>query len=450
MKTFFGGIGLCAAGVFLLLAGGTAHSETIQDAIQATIKSNPDVRATAYNKLAREQEVVQARSRYFPTLDVRGSTGYYDQEHPNDYKNWPKEAVVSLRQNVFEGGASLSEVQRQQARVKSQAFLVQAVSENVGLQACRAYLNVLREMDLYNLARENLRIHERIYDQVRSRSEAGVDRKADLDQVSGRLALAQANLVTARANLEDARSDYQAVVGHLPGDNLAAPMSVDAAIPATKEDAEYLAVQNYPTLKSAKADVEAREKQHETAKRVLSPSFDVAADYRWQDGIDGLVDTSPAGNYKDRYREDLSVTASVRFNIFNGFQNMGRIKETRHLVSEGEEIMKSTERQVVHSMRLSYESYLTAQERMKKLSSYARSAAMTAEAFAVQWNIGRRTLFDILDTQAEYINAKADLVNATYDQKYASYRVLAGMGKLAETFGVAHPEEGKAENIKKF
>jgi adhesin transport system outer membrane protein len=310
-------------------------------------------------------------------------------------------------------------------------------------------------MDLYNLAKENLQIHERIYDQVRSRSEAGVDRKADLDQVSGRLALAQANLVTAKANLEDARSDYQAIVGHLPGDNLTTPMSVDSSIPSSKEEAEHLAVQSYPTLKSAKADVEAREKQHETAKRVLSPSFDITADYRWQDGTDGLIDYGtpafPTGkNYKDIYREDLSVTASVRFNIFNGFQNMGRIKETRHLVGEAEEIMKSTERQVVHSVRLSYESYLAAQERMKRLSSYARSAAMTAEAFVVQWNIGRRTLFDILDTQAEYINAKSDLVNATYDQKYASYRVLAGMGKLAEVLGVPHPEEGKAEDIKKF
>jgi len=438
------------------MTGGTAHSETIQDAIQATIQSNPDVRATAYNKLAREQEVVQARSRYFPTLDVRGSTGYYDQHHPKDYHNWPKEAALSLRQNVFEGGASLSEVQRQQARVKSQAYLVQAVSENIGLQACRAYLNVLREVELYKLAQENLRIHERMHDQVRSRSEAGVDRRADLDQVSGRLALAQANLVTAKANLEDARSDYQAIVGHLPDDNLEMPAAVDAAIPGSKEEAEYLAIQGYPTLKSAKADVEAREKQHETAKRVLSPSFDIAADYRWQDGTDGLVDTSmltaaaPKATTRDIYREDVSVTASVRFNIFNGFQNMGRIKETRLLVSEAEEIMKSTQRQVAHSVRLSYESYLAAQERMKKLDAYAKSAELTANAFVVQWNIGRRTLFDILDTQAEYINAKSDLVNATYDQRYASYRVLAGMGKLSETLGVAHPEEGKAENIKKY
>jgi len=438
-------------GVLLLMSGGTAHSETIQDAIQATIQSNPDVRSTAYNKLAREQEVVQARSRYFPTLDVRGSTGYYEQKHPNDWHNWPKEAVLSLRQNVFEGGASLSEVQRQQARVKSQAYLVQAVSENIGLQACRAYLNVLRETELYKLAQENLRIHERMFDQVRSRSDAGVDRRADLDQVSGRLALAQANLVTAKANLEDAKSDYQAIVGYLPEDDLVIPDSVDNVIPGSKEEAEYLAVQNYPVLKSAKADVEAREKQHETAKRVLSPSFDIAADYRWQDGTDGLVaNVAGPGSTRDIYREDLSVTASVRFNIFNGFQNLGRIKETRHLVSEAEEIMNSTQRQVVHSVRLSYESYLAAQERMKRLDAYAKSAELTANAFVVQWNIGRRTLFDILDTQAEYINAKSDLVNATYDQKYASYRVLAGMGKLSETLGVAQPEEGKAEDIKKY
>ncbi|MBN1547461.1 MAG: TolC family outer membrane protein [Syntrophaceae bacterium] len=429
-------------GFFFLGNAVTAQGETLQEAMQFMIKSNPDVKSAAYNRLARDQEVVQAKSRYFPTLDVKGSVSYYNQDHPNADDSWPKEGVVSLRQNVFEGGASLSEVQRQEARVKSQAFLVQATAEQIGLKAARAYLSVLQSIDLLALAQENLAIHERIYDQVKLRSQAGVDRKADFDQVSGRLALAQANLVSAKAVVEDAKTEYQAVVGQMPG-NLTKPESVSSVMPESMEEAEYQAVQNYPLLKSAKADVEARIKQHETAKRVLYPTLDVGVDYRWMDDVDAASDTA------DEYQEDLTATATVRFNIFNGFKNKGRIDETKYLINEAEEIMNGTQRQVVSSMRLSYEAYLADQDRVKKLDDYVKAMALTADAFTAQWNIGRRTLFDVLDTQAEYINSKVDLLRAQYTLQASEYRVLSGMGKLCRTLGVPWPDESKVDVAKK-
>ncbi|MDX9745812.1 MAG: TolC family outer membrane protein [Syntrophales bacterium] len=419
--------------LFLFSGFEPVQGETIQDAVQAILKSNPDIRAAAYNRLAREQEVVQAKSRFFPTLDALGRAGYYRKEHPFKDHDWPREAILSLRQNVFEGGATLSEVQRQQARVKSQAYLLQAQSEVIGLQACKVYLSVLQQQDLLDLAKENLLIHERIYDQMKMRSQAGIDRRADLEQVMGRLALAQSNLVVAKANLEDGRTDYQAVIGHLP-EELERPESVEAVIPPTKEEAEQTAIKNYPLLKSAQADLEARQKQHETAKRVNYPSLDLTVDYRWADDVDSIP-----------YEEDLTAMANVRFNIFNGFKDKGRIDETRYLINEAEEIRNSTQRQLVHSIRLSYEAYLAAQDRVKNLEEYAKAAGLTAEAFTAQWTIGRRTMFDVLDTQAEYINAKSDLVTAKYQKRYAEYRVLSGMGLLTKTMELEWPEESVVE-----
>ena len=423
---------------FLFFGFETVQGETIQDAVQTMLKSNPDIRSAAYNRLARDQEVVQARSRFLPTLDVVGRAGYYNQDHPEADDNWPKEAVISLRQNVFEGGATLSEVQRQQARVKSQAYLLQAQSEVIGLQACKVYLAVLQQQDLLELAKENLAIHERIYDQMKLRSQAGVDRKADLEQVTGRLALAQSNLVVAKANLEDAKTDYQAVIGHFPED-LVKPESVESAVPATKEEAEQNAIKNYPLLKSAQADLDARMKQHETAKRVNYPSLDLSLDYRWANDADYSANPTP-------YEEDLTAMATVRFNIFNGFKDKGRIDETKYLINEAEEIKNSTQRQLVQSVRLSYEAYLAAQDRVMKLDDYSKAAGLTADAFTSQWTIGRRTMFDVLDTQAEYINAKSDLVTAKYQKTYAEYRVLSGMGMLAKTMGLEWPAESVVES----
>jgi outer membrane protein, adhesin transport system len=436
MKSFFKCAGIVGINVLLFLAGGSAQGETLQNEIKYVMQTNPQIRAVAYNRLARDQQVIQAKGGYFPTLDASLSSGIDQRMHTfasDPTITRPKATILSLRQNVFQFGATQSEVRRVEATVQSEAYLLQGTSENVALDSSRVYLNLLRNMELYDLARENLLNHERISDQMKLRSSSGVDRKADFDQVMGRLALAQSNIVVTTANIADGKTDYQAVIGRLPGE-LAKPDPLDSTIPGSMDEAEQLAVKNHPILKSARADLEARQAQYETAKRVVYPRLDFAVDYKWQTDVD----------YPQR-QEDILANAVLSFNIFNGMRDKARIAETLQLINEAKEILNNTQRQVIQSVRLSWEAYVTQKERVTFLEEYVKSTGLTAEAFAAQWNIGRRTMFDLLDTQAEYITAKSSLVSARYDKMFAEYRVLSGMGKLVDTLGLQWPEESRVE-----
>ncbi|MDD2581583.1 MAG: TolC family outer membrane protein [Desulfuromonadaceae bacterium] len=420
-----------ALAVGILMTGaGVVHAETLQDAVAFMLKSNPDVRAQYYNRMAKEKEVRQAKAGYLPTIDVYVAAGL-DRQHESSVPpqgfatSWPASSTVSVRQNVFRFFGTQSEVERQEARVKSQEYLLHGSAENNALLSSKAFLNVLRNQELYDLAQENLTNHLRIHDQVKLRSESGVDRRADFDQVMGRLALAQSNLVAAQANLADSATDYQAVVGHAPG-NLIKPEPAGSALPKSIEEAEQLAVLNNPTLKSAKADIEARNAQHATAKSQLYPSLDLALDYKWRKDTENIPGR----------REDFLAMATVSFNILNGGWNKARLGQTTYEIYEAQEIAENTKRQTIQSIRLSWEANKTATERVAFLEEYVRAAGQTSDAFGAQWNIGRRTMFDLLDTQAEYINAKASLVNAKYDKIYSEYRILNAMSQLIPFLGL--------------
>lgn len=419
------------AGIFMMEAG-VVHAETLQDAVTFMLKSNPDVRAQYYNRMAREKEVRQAKAGYLPTIDVSVSAGLDRQHEPFYNTLWPASSTVSVRQNVFRFFGTQSEVERQEARVRSQSYLLHGSAENNALLSSKVFLNVLRNQELFDLAQENLTNHRRILDQVKLRSESGVDRRADFDQVMGRVALAQSNVVAAQVNLTDSSTDYQSVIGHLPG-NLVKPGFASAALPKTMEEAEQLAVENNPTLKSAKADVEARNSQHETAKSQLYPSLDVALDYKWRKDADIFL---------PRRREDFLAFATISFNILNGGWNKARLGQTKYEIYEAQEIAENTKRQTIQSMRLSWEANRAAAERVAFLEEYVNGAGLTADAFATQWNIGRRTMFDLLDTQAELINAKASLVNAKYDMMYSEYRILNGMSRLIPYLGLQLSDQG--------
>lgn len=419
-----------ASGVFILSAG-SVHAETLQDAVKYLLKSHPEIRSQSYNRMAKDLEVRQAKAGYLPTIDFNAGTGYDRHYRPIDDTTYPDFATISVRQNVFRFFGTQSEVERQEARVRSSAYLLQGSAENIALQASKAYLNVLKSKQLYELAQENLLNHRRILDQVTLRSESGVDRKADMDQVMGRVALAKSNLAAAQANLVDANTDYQATIGYLPGD-LVMPQLIGPAMPASLDEAEKQALGNNPTIKSAKADLDARNKQYETAVSQLYPSFDVSLDYRWKYDMDLNVG----------HERDYMVMGLISFNIFNGGWNKARIGQTTYEMHEAEEIALNTNRQTLQSVRLSWEANKSATERVAYLEEYVKAAGQTADAFTAQWNIGRRTMFDLLDTQAEYINAKASLLNAKYDKTYAEYRILNSMGKLLPSLGLPTPEQG--------
>jgi outer membrane protein, adhesin transport system len=230
--------------VFFVVAVGSASAGTLQDSVAHVLETNPEIKASSYNRLARDQEVMKAKAGFYPTLDLTTGFGVTEESHPFQKSFYPRSSVLGLRQNIFSFGVTTNEVLRQKTRVNSQAYLIQANSEQVSLQAARAYLNVLRAEELHDLAEENLLNHQRIYDQMKLRSESGVERKADLDQVMGRLALAQSNLVVTLANLEDARTDYHAVVGMAPG-ALVKPDPVDAGFPENMDQAVVFALDSH-------------------------------------------------------------------------------------------------------------------------------------------------------------------------------------------------------------
>lgn len=408
-----------------------AQAETLHEAVEHALQTNPQVRAVQHNRLARDQEVEQAKAGYFPTLDFSAGIGRNEIFSPREFEETadPREVTLSLRQNIYNGFITANEVNRQIERVKSAAFTLQGTSESVALRVAQVYLDVLRHEAIHNLAKENLVIHERIFDQVRLRSESGLDEKANLDQATGRLALAQSSMIVTEVNIIDTRTNYYAVVDHFP-EGLVAPDYLSSLLPETMEEAQKKAVESHPILKSAQADLEARKAQYRVAQGAYSPVIDLEIDKTWEDNID-----------TPDWKNEIEGMVRFRFNLLNGGKDAARKTETLQLVCEARAIRDNTHRQVIESIRLSWMAYQAAQKKITLLEQYVESTGATSEAYTKQWNIGKRTMLDVLDTKAEFINAKRDLTHAIYDSLYAQCRILNGMGSLVHSLGLQWPDE---------
>lgn len=414
------------------------NAETLREVVEYTITNNPEVQIQSERRNAAEHVIDQARAGYYPTLDVNAGYGYEYSDNPSSrgvtthgHKDLTREELsFQFRQMLFDGFLTRNEVTRTTEATNAEAYGVYGQSELTALESVRAFLNLLRRSELKSLADENLEIHRTTNDQVKLRSERGVGKKADEEQSISRLARAESNERAERGNILDATTAFLRVVGRLPGD-LEQPESPQSTLPADIDGAVEQAVASNPILKAAEADVKEADAQKQSAESPFFPTLHFEVSGRNDADLDGSVGQD----------DELQAMLRLRYNLFRGGRDDARRKETSALLSQAQDIRDNTYRQVVESMRLSWVAYETVTSQLEFFASHRDAAIKTHESYQQQFNIGQRTLLDLLDSANEMFTAKSDYVSAKYDQMIAMYRILAAMGKLNEHLQVNLPKE---------
>jgi adhesin transport system outer membrane protein len=433
---------MLAAAVYF--SWGSSHAITVHDAINAALQTHPDIRVQTTELLAREKEIEQAESGYRPNVDVTGGYGWEWNDNSSTASAgfdegrdlMRKEVGVQMTQMLFDGYATDSEVARQKARYASTSHRIDGLSQGIALDAIDAYLKVLRHRELLVLSEANLRSHQRVYSQIDLRLEAGVGSRVDLEQVEGRRALANTSRLSDVVNLKDVETTYLDVVGQLAVADMTPVDSVASALPRSLQEAMQVAFAEHPTLKSAEADIRAAKAQHEAARQNDYPKFNFEVGGNWRDNQNGV----------EGEERDLRAMVMMRYNLYSGGRDSSRKEQTAHLLSESKEVRNQTFRQVVESLRLSWAAYQATRSQLGSLRDYVRATTETRKAYGKQFRIGKRTLVDVLNVEAELFEAKRSLVEAKYDNLFAEYRILAGMGRLIEQLQTTAPRgEGRGD-----
>ncbi|WP_415896646.1 TolC family outer membrane protein [Neptuniibacter sp. QD72_48] len=424
------------AGVLLGAVSSSVYSTTLENVVAEGLSNSPEVQRAINARNAVYQEVRQAKAGYLPSVDVAAGIGYEwtnnttTRANGGDVELTRGEGSLSIRQMLFDGFATSSEVKRQKARAISADKRVVETAETYALDAARAYIELNRRNVLLQQAKENLFNHVKIYDQIKRRSESGVGALASIQQAEGRLALAEVNTLAAENNLLDAKVNYQRVTGLMAPVEVIYPELVSVKVPESLDAATETALSNHPTLQVAEADTAAAVAQYNAAKRNYYPRVDFEVDRTWNNNLDGV----------DGVNEDLTAMVRLRYNLYNGGADQARVRQTQHQIEEAKSVQNRSHREVLQSVELSWNAYSILSRQLPYLEQHVASSQKTRNSYQKQFNIGQRSLLDLLDTENEVFSSKNDLTNALHDQLIAQYRVVNGMGTLLDALKLSLPE----------
>ncbi|WP_019278086.1 TolC family outer membrane protein [Vibrio coralliilyticus] len=408
------------------------QSQTLEQAVALTITSNPNVKASYNEYMSKLYDAEASSGAYLPSIDLDAGVGYEQVDLASGTENelTRKEATLSLTQLIWDGSATLNDMDRTAADAESVRFQLLADSQDIALEVTNIYLDATKAYEVLALSESNLAVHKEIYSDIKKRVESGIGSTADLSQVEARLAKAHGNLLAAQNNLYDVHTQFKRIVGQAP-QGLIFPRADENAIPFSVDEALDLAIKNHPVIKVAQADVDSARFQYEQTKGVNYPTLSIEANQIWRDDAGGIRGSS----------NESSAMLRMRYNLYNGGADSDRTESAAYQLNKAKDFRDRTFRSLEEGLRLSWSALDLTLQQKEFLADHVDSASDTVIAYEKQYKLGKRTLLDLLNTENELFEARKDYLDAKYDEQYAKYRVMNATGGLLAALRVDTPKD---------
>src|SRR3954469_13559793 len=447
MKTAF----LAATAICLAMSPAAAEPFSITDALREAAKTHPGVGEASANRRATEAELRQTQSTLLPQVRIEASYGRekFDQSASvltgtalpipavgtGVWRNGNQQSVV-VRQLLFDGFASIHDIWRQSARVNAAAFRVRERTELIALDAAEAYVDVVRYLRLVGLGEQNVAAHEKIFSNVNSRFAGGRAGEGDLEQARERVENARATLAEFRKSLDDARAKYRRVVGLEPF-NLRFPGPL-GGMPSTRDEALAVAVRFNPTILAAQADADAAKHAFRVTDGAFVPTLSLEGRATHSDN------TYP---YLGVTHDDYSGKVVMSWDVFRGGQDVWRRSEMSERYVESTARHARLQRDAIESIDKAWAARTVTVTRIAALTRQLAADKKTISAFQKEYELGQRSLIDLLNAENQYFNAVVSLTSARGVIVFADYQLLAAMGTLLEYLKAPPPVDAAPLDI---
>ena len=426
-------IGLIAFACQVAVAQST---DPLKDAVQRAITTNPEVTARLNAFRASTDEIDVARGAYYPRVDLSAEANRINERIGSVTQNMNSAGVaLSATQLLWDGFQTMNQVDRLNHARLVRYFEFIDTSEQVALESVRAYIDVQRQRKLVRMAEDNYVQHRHVHDQIQSRVRAGVGRGVDQEQAAARLALAESNLTTETSNLHDVTERFRRLTSGLPPVEMPAVTGLERGLPATSGAALEQSVKRNAAIAAAVENLRAAQSvSREREGNLYQPRVEARVRSAAGRNLDGTLDQ----------KRDTTAGVALNWNLFNGGADKARVRQAANLLGQATDTRDKACRDARQTAAIAYQDTQKLAEQLAYLDRHVLSSEKVRDAYRQQFDIGQRTLLDLLNSENELYGARRAYVNAEHDLQVARARTHAATSSLVASLGLTRA--GSAED----
>ena len=421
--------GLLALALALALTAGAARAMTFGEALAMAAEHDPSVASARAAYAAESESGEQERARLRPSVaaTATGDYGHADSQFAfgsarDQYPSWS--AYVQARQALlrFDWSARGARADAQDGIAREN---LQDQQTRFIARLCRRYVDTLLAEDAYAQAESEARAVRESLGDTRKRYEVELVPGTDLKEAQARDDLAQAQLVSARSGLEDARDALQEVTGYdrSPLPKLREDLPAVPLDPPTIEDWVRLARDDGSAAQLAKLRLDLAQAELKSRRAAALPSADLVGTIGRTDSREYIL-----GQRQDEARVGVVLTVP----IYAGGYNDSRVREAEARAEEAQAELQRIRLETEREVRAAFRSIQTARAEQTAYAQALASATAAEAATRAGYDAGTRTISDVLDGRSRVVQARRNRNASRYTLLIRLMQLNAVAGTLTE------------------
>jgi TolC family type I secretion outer membrane protein len=418
------------------LGAGSARAESLSDALALAYAHNPTLVAQRYTQKSIDENYVQARSQYGPTLSTTAIGQYsHDSQGGQTVNGNAGQVQATLSQPLYTSGRLRGQLLSARAQVLGGRETLRSVEQQLIQNVIIVYASVLRDEERVEVGRQNVAVLEEQLRENRARygrvgrgNGAGDVTLTDIGQSDSRLASAQIQLASLEASLAVSRGEYLQIVGRNPG--TLDPLPELASVPRSSDQAFAAAERNNPTLLAAKYAEQSSSATAASVRGQLGPS----------------VALNVQGTYSNRLfpfsgqlgTKEVVAGISVTQPLFAAGALRSRVRQADAQNDADQARVEAARRAAIEAVTEAWSSLASTRVALASGERQVASAQLAYAGMHREELEGLRSTIDTLNAEQELVSAQLTFLENRYEEYVASAALLAAVGDLRTESIVAH------------
>lgn len=416
---------ICAAIGLLSLQ---VSAENLQNVYQLALKKDPLVLKTAAQRDAAAAGIDVSKAQFLPTISLGAGVTRSSNEQVTNQNTVVRStgtstgADLTLTQSIFDWGdwERLSNAEKQ--ALQGQTYY-NAALQTLIVRVSQAYFNTLSANDDLTFVVAEKRAVERQLEQTKQRFAVGLTAITDVHEAQAQYDSVVAREISATNALENAKEALQEITGEYHSE--LAPLNTNAFKPVAPQPANAvdwvaIAEENNLDLKARKLAVEIAQNNIDLAESGHYPTVGLTAKA-------GLSDSN-----RSPQTDSSSLTVNLAVPIYSGGAVVANTDVQRANYVATSEDLELGHRSVLRQIRVNYNNVGASIAGIKALEQAVVSAESALKATEAGFEVGTRTIVDVLISTRNLFDARRNLTKARYDYILAVLSLKQAAGTLAE------------------
>ncbi|ATG72786.1 outer membrane channel protein [Zobellella denitrificans] len=414
--------------LMLLCAAAPVQAEDLLDIYRQATQNDPQVREAKARRDAAFEQINESRAALLPQVNL-GAGANYTQSNQNDRTTRSTTNVgATLGQALYRRASWINLDITEKAAAQSEVGY-QQVQQALIVRATQAYFDVLNAQDTLSFVQANKEAVSRQLDQTRQRFEVGLSAMTDVHEAQAQYDQALAEEIAA----ENAVNNAKEVLRELTGISYARLNALNTDTfspqrPTTAADAWLeIALEQNLELHSQRINKDIANEQITLAQSGRLPTLDLNA------GLSSSYsDYKNSNQNSDGTLNEGTVGVSLSLPLYTGGATGSQIKQAQHNYVAASEQLERSFRSVQSQVYSSFNDVNSAIGSIRAFEQFVVSAESALSATEAGYEVGTRTIVDVLNATRQLYDAKQKLAEARYNYILSQLRLKQAAGNLTE------------------